>query len=124
MPARMILITAFMHLMILSGTTMTASAARFEMLKETPTAKFSEEDWALLRKTAREALENGKDGIKAAWDNPNTGNSGSITPLNTMKRESGVCRKTRFFNSAEGLTAIQIHVLCKQPDGKWKIAPR
>ena len=90
-------------------------------MKQSPVSHFTPEDKQIMRKTARDALDNAKDGIKIGWENPETGHSGSVKPINTTQRDGQTCRKTRFFNSAESLTAIQIHRLCRQKDGTWKI---
>jgi surface antigen len=93
----------------------------WDWLEKSPVSYFTPEDKHIMRKTARDVLENGKDGTKVSWENPETGHSGSITPISNTKRADLTCRKTRFFNSAEGLTSIQLHLLCKQADGTWKI---
>jgi surface antigen len=90
-------------------------------MEQSPVSHFTPEDKQIMRKTARDALDNVKDGTKIGWENPETGHSGSVKPINTIEKDGTTCRKTRFFNSAEGLTAIQIHRLCRQKDGTWKI---
>ena len=98
-----------------------SNAGAWSWMGESPVSHFTPEDKQIMRKTARDALDNGADGIKIGWENPETGHSGSVKPISTSKKDGQTCRKTRFFNSAEGLTAIQIHRLCKQKDGTWKI---
>ena len=99
-----------------------SAAGAWTWMEQSPVSHFTPEDKQIMRTTARDALDNAKDGTKIGWENPETGHSGSVKPINTTERDGLTCRKTRFFNSAEGLTAIQIHRLCRQKDGTWKIA--
>ena len=99
-----------------------SAAGAWSWMEQSPVTHFTPEDKQIMRKTAKDTLDNAKDGTKIGWENPETGHSGSVKPINTTERNGMTCRKTRFFNSAEGLTAIQIHRLCKQKDGSWKIA--
>lgn len=115
--------TPFVTLMLISMCMLpvVSSASGWQWLEQSPLSHFTDEDKQIMRSTARDALENAKDGTKIGWENPETGHSGSVKPINTIEKDGTTCRKTRFFNSAEGLTAIQIHRLCKQKDGTWKI---
>jgi len=108
-------------LAVLLTTPAVSMAGAWDWMKQSPVSHFTPEDKKIMRTTARDSLENGKDGVKVGWENPETGHSGSVKPLNTSKKNDMTCRKTRFFNSAEGLTSIQVHRLCKQADGTWKI---
>lgn len=96
-------------------------AGAWSWLEASPVSHFTPEDKQMMRKTARDALDNAKDGTEIAWKNPQTGHSGSVMPISKIKRDDLACRKTRFTNNAEGLTSIQLHLLCKQADGTWKI---
>jgi len=96
-------------------------AAAWNWLAQSPVSYFTPEDKQIMRKTAVDALEKGKDGNEITWKNPVTGHSGSVMPISKIKRDDLACRNTRFTNNAEGLTSIQIHLLCKQADGTWKI---
>lgn len=109
--------------LILSSISFPAVSGNWSWLDNSPIEAFTDSDWAMLKQTAREALDNGKDGETALWVNHDTGFSGSITPLNTFDNNGLPCRKTKFFNSADSMTGSSTFRLCKQDDGKWKIAP-
>ena len=107
----------------LSVVSFPTMAANWNWLKNSPAEAFTDSDWAMLKQTGREALEKGDNGTTALWLNHDTGHSGSITPLTKTDNNGLPCRKTKFFNSANGMTGSATFRLCKQPDGTWKIAP-
>jgi surface antigen len=114
-----IVVIAFLiYLSLFPGNSM---AGAWSWLEASPVSHFTPEDKQIMRKTARDALDSGKDGIEIAWKNPQTGHSGSVMPISKIRRDDLACRKTKFTNHAEGLTSIQLHLLCKQADGTWKI---
>lgn len=96
-------------------------AAGWQWLESSPASHFNAEDKKIMRSTTAKVLNEGKDGVKIGWENPETGHSGSIMPMDTVTQNGLTCRKTRFFNSAEGLSSTQVHRLCKQTDGSWKL---
>jgi len=97
-------------------------AGTWDWLKDTPINHFTPKDLEILKLTARELLEKGKDGEAAQWKNPETGYSGEILMLDTSHQNGEICRKTKFTNMAEGLTNYQIYLLCQQADTTWKIS--
>lgn len=98
-------------------------SSNWSWLESSPIEAFTDSDWVKLKESAREVLNNGNDGDTATWINEDTGYSGSITPLNTIVNNGMTCRKTKFFNSANGMTGSSKFLLCKQEDGKWKVSP-
>ena len=115
-------ITLLSSALILTAVSLPASSANWLWLKNSPIEAFTDGDWAMLKKTGINALENSADGVTALWVNHDSGHSGSITPLNTTDRNGLPCRNTKFFNSANNMTGSAEFVLCKQKDGTWKIA--
>ena len=101
----------------------TARSQTYRWLDTSPIKFFTDQDWEIMRSTARRTLDDAKDGTTANWSNPETEASGSITVISTYEEEGRRCRKTKFFNSARGLTGSGIFRLCKVEDGTWKIAP-
>lgn len=95
----------------------------YKWLDTSPIKFFTDQDWEIMRSTARQTLDGADDGTTATWSNPETEASGSITVINTYEEEGRRCRRTKFFNSARGLTGSGIFRLCKIEDGSWKIAP-
>lgn len=100
----------------------TATAQGYRWLDTSPVRFFTDEDWEMLRATAREALDNGADGTEVSWKNADTDVSGTIMVMNTYEENGLRCRKTKFLNHARGLTGGGIYRLCKVADGKWKIS--
>ena len=96
----------------------------FDALDESPVSQFTDEDWEVFRHTARKALDEAKPGDTGAWNNDKTGASGSITIIAEAEPFQGlVCRRARFFNSANGITGTSVFRVCKRADGQWRIAP-
>jgi surface antigen len=62
-------------------------------------------------------------GQTISWSNPQTGNSGSITPLRDgYDRNSGsFCREYEQVIFVDGQQATGTGIACKQPDGRWEI---
>lgn len=56
------------------------------------------------------------------WKNPDSGNFGTITPLNTTEPEPGVfCREFQQTITIGGQTEEAFGSACLQPDGTWQI---
>ena len=78
-----------------------------------------EMDRDIAQKAAHETLETAETGESASWSNPDSGNSGSTTPVSTV--QSGECRDFKtsvIIDSEEQQTTGRA---CKQDDGTWKI---
>jgi surface antigen len=94
----------------------------FNWLSNAPVRHFTDKDWEILRSTMRETLDNGANGSKVTWRNPDTGNHGTIEPLDTYVQNGLRCRRTAIANYAGGLSGQGVHSLCKAEDGDWKIS--
>ncbi len=72
--------------------------------------------------TTQSALEYKRAGGSAAWVNPDSGNSGSVTPTKTYIAENGrPCRAFTQSISVDGeLEEIEANA-CRQEDGTWQI---
>jgi surface antigen len=88
--------------------------------QETPMAKFNKKDLSLFQSATQEALESEKDGSTVTWRNPDTGASGSMTPLKTTHTAQRECRLLRIINHGGGLSSDSRFWFCKMPDGTWK----
>jgi surface antigen len=61
-------------------------------------------------------------GQQIAWSNPNSGNSGTVTPKREGQDAAGnPCREYETSITVDGKTERAIGTACKQPDGTWKI---
>lgn len=79
-------------------------------------------DKAAMRQSAQYSLEATKTGHTSNWSNPDSGNSGSITPTKTYQASSGeYCREYQQTVTVAGKTEEAYGTACRQPDGTWKI---
>jgi len=60
---------------------------------------------------------------QAAIQNPETGNSGAITPVREGYAPDGrFCREYQQSVTAQGRTGAVFGITCRQPDGGWRLA--
>ncbi|MCC7260018.1 MAG: glycine zipper 2TM domain-containing protein [Alphaproteobacteria bacterium] len=72
--------------------------------------------------TAQRALENSRSGESLPWQNPQSGHSGTITPINVVRDSSGqYCREYTQTVNVGGRTEQAYGMACRQPDGTWRI---
>lgn len=56
------------------------------------------------------------------WDNPQSGHSGTYTPIRAGTAESGAyCRQFRTTVNIDGRAESAYGTACQQPDGTWRI---
>lgn len=68
------------------------------------------------------SLEKNPSGTATRWQNPDSGNYGSITPLNTYQGVNGrYCREYSHQVTINGRTEQVYGTACRQPDGSWQI---
>lgn len=61
-------------------------------------------------------------GESIAWNNPDTGHSGSVTPVRDGRSQSGAyCREYRQTVVIDGRSEEAYGTACQQPDGTWQI---
>ncbi len=68
------------------------------------------------------SLESTQSGTTSNWHNPDSGNSGTVTPqpAYTNKKEE-YCREYQQTVTVGGKTETAYGTACRQPDGTWKI---
>ncbi len=72
--------------------------------------------------TTQQALENKPSGTTTAWNNPDSGNSGTVTPVRTYQSASGqYCREFEQTVTIGGKPQKSYGTACRQPDGSWQI---
>lgn len=72
--------------------------------------------------TSQYSLENAKTGTTSSWVNPDSGNSGSITPTKTFQNAQGRnCREYTQTITIGGKNEQAYGTACRQPDGSWQI---
>lgn len=61
-------------------------------------------------------------GDKITWNNPDTGHSGTVTPVRQGTDSSGnYCREYQSTVTISGKTEQAYGTACRQPDGTWKV---
>lgn len=81
-----------------------------------------EVDKQQMAQTTEASLEHTKTGATSTWSNPDSGNSGSVTPTKTYQASSGeYCREYRQTVDVGGEEQEAYGTACRQPDGSWKI---
>lgn len=62
-------------------------------------------------------------GQAIAWNNPDNGNSGTVTPVRdgTNQQTGAYCREYQTTVTVGGETQDAFGTACQQPDGSWKI---
>jgi surface antigen len=85
-------------------------------------ASLDRADMSYYNNTAQRALESSKTGSTSTWTNPDSGNSGTITPTRTFQTAQGeYCREYTQTISIGGKQSEGYGRACRQPDGSWKI---
>jgi surface antigen len=74
-----------------------------------------------MQQTSQVALERIPDGQVSGWQNPNSGNSGTITPTRTFQEAGTYCREYQQTVVINGQQQTAYGCACRQPDGSWKI---
>jgi surface antigen len=61
-------------------------------------------------------------GETIVWNNPDSGHSGTVTPVRDGSTSSGLyCREFQQTITVSGRTETAYGTACRQPDGTWKI---
>ncbi|MDA0261090.1 MAG: RT0821/Lpp0805 family surface protein [Proteobacteria bacterium] len=79
-------------------------------------------DKLAMQSTVQQSLETAPMGTISSWQNPDSGNSGTVTPANTFQRTDGTyCREFSQTITVGGRTEEAYGTACRQADGSWKI---
>ncbi len=79
-------------------------------------------DRLYAQRSAQGALESNPVGQASTWSNPDSGNSGTITPVKTYQTAQGdPCREYQQTVTIGGRTETAYGRACRQADGSWKI---
>lgn len=75
-----------------------------------------------IQQTTQSALERQPTGQTSRWENPDSGNSGTITPTQTVYNEGTQepCREYESTVTIDGRLETLKGMACRQPDGTWK----
>ena len=79
-------------------------------------------DKEMQAKAASQALESAPSGKTVAWQNPDNGHAGTVTPTRTYQTAQGsYCREYSQTVTIDGKKENSYGTACRQPDGSWKI---
>ena len=79
-------------------------------------------DKAYMERSTQDGLEYSKTGSVVVWNNPDSGNSGNITPSKTYQEPSGrYCREFQQTIFVDGQEESAYGRACRNPDGSWEI---
>ena len=79
-------------------------------------------DRLAMQRTTQRTLESAPVGKTSTWENPDSGNYGSVTPRETWQQDDGTyCREFTQTITVGGRTEEAYGTACRQPDGTWKI---
>lgn len=79
-------------------------------------------DKTYMARTTQATLEHTETGRTSTWANPDTGHSGTVTPVDTYQRDDGTyCREFQQTVTVGGDMQQAHGTACRQPDGTWKI---
>jgi surface antigen len=82
--------------------------------------RLDDRDKQMAAAAAQRAFENGRTGEAVAWQNPDSGNSGSITPTQTYQIANGqYCRRYTQDITIGGEQHETYGTACREPDGSW-----
>lgn len=92
------------------------------MLGSSIGASLDKADMAYYNQASQSALEKGQTGKSLPWSNPQTGNSGVITPSSYYQTANGqYCREYTQKITVGGKTQEGTGTACRNPDGSWQI---
>jgi len=76
-----------------------------------------------MQRQTQYSLESSQSGTATTWRNPDSGNSGTITPQPAYTNKTNeYCREYQQTVNVGGKTETGYGTACRQPDGTWKIA--
>ncbi len=78
-------------------------------------------DLRLAAEAAQQTLENNRIGEAANWNNPASGNRGTVTPTRTFSRDDGrPCRDYQLTATLNRRTRIAQDAACRDVAGTWQ----
>jgi surface antigen len=78
-------------------------------------------DEAYYRRTTANTLETLPSGHVQRWQNPDSGNWGTVTPTRTYETSQGFCREYQQTIVVGGKYQESYGTACRQPDGSWRV---
>ncbi len=86
-------------------------------------ASLDRADQTYAHQAGQRAFESAPTGQPIAWNNPDSGHYGSVTPTRTYEAAPGqYCREYQQTVTVGGEHQSSYGTACRQPDGSWKVA--
>ena len=83
---------------------------------------YADDDIWILEDYTQDSLENAKTNETTVWENPDTGTTGSVAPIETFQNEHGqYCREYQQTVTIGGREQRAHGTACRMPDGSWQI---
>ena len=105
---------------------MIAAAAQAQLLPTWEThITLTQQDLDMIRGAVTDQVHGKPQGTAASWNNPASGNSGSIRLVKKLTRKNQQCEEIEYTVRSKGPPVYTEHyhfTSCLQPDGTWKIA--
>ncbi len=82
-------------------------------------------DLDMIKAALAQQIHNKRLGASAAWSNPASGNSGSVTLLKIFARQGRRCEQIEYRMSPPQAARPSdrfVLISCLQPDGSWKLS--
>lgn len=84
--------------------------------------KLDDRDKQMAQQSATQAFEKNQTGQTSVWNNPESGNSGTVTPTKTYQLATGqYCREYTQTITIGGEQHQTYGTACRQADGTWKV---
>src|SRR5690348_1416114 len=99
-----------------------APAFAANLTDDAPIAQFKGKDRAMFDAALYGTLDDGKDGAKTSWSNPETKAGGEVRAVKSFKRGDTPCRTVHVSNKAAGRASSADYNFCKSATGKWVLA--
>lgn len=79
-------------------------------------------DNSYANQAGQQAFESARAGQSIAWNNPDSGHGGAVTPMRTYEQAPGqFCREYQQTVVVGGQEQRSFGTACRQPDGSWKV---
>jgi surface antigen len=84
--------------------------------------RLDQKDKELAMQNAQRTFEHARTGEASSWQNPDSGNTGTVTPTRTFQTQRGqYCREYQQEIVIGGEPHKSYGTACRQPDGSWKV---
>jgi surface antigen len=78
-------------------------------------------DHMYMQQAATKSFEYAPTGTATAWRNPDSGHSGTITPIRTYQQSGQDCRDYQTTVTIDGKQEVATGRACRQGDGTWRV---